>query len=178
MSLAISADSDLDSGIADLRTRYRPKKVTSLFVGESSPAQGTHFYRADSNLYRAIRAAFAAGLGEATVPDGEAFLKLFARKGCWLVDLAKRPVNRLDDGERRAAVIAGIPLLTELLRETKPRHVVVIKRDIAVHVERAIAEAGLKQPPSVLALRYPLRQYRAEFVRELGSFVRENFAAN
>ena len=79
----------------------------TLFVGESSPAQGTHFYRADSNLYRATQAAFAAALGESNVPTGVAFLKFFASKGCWLVDLADAPVNNLAAADRKAGGRCG-----------------------------------------------------------------------
>ena len=166
------AGSDAESGVAELRDRYRPRRVTTLFVGESSPALGTHFYRANSNLYRAVQSGFAAGLGEEAVRSGEAFLRFFKAKGCWLVDLADRPVNQLADSERRLAVAAGIPALAEILRETKPKHVVVIKADIAGLVERAITQSGIK-PPTVLALRYPLRQWRAVFVHDLSSFLRD-----
>ncbi len=160
------------SGIDELRTAYRPRRVKTLFVGESSPAQGTHFYRANANLYRATQAAFAEALGSEVVPAGEAFLRLFATRGSWLVDLADRPVNRMDATERRRAVAAGIPRLAELIAETRPKHVLVIKRDIAKAVGEAVQIAGGKAP-GVLVLRYPLRHYRAEFVRDLAAFIRE-----
>ncbi len=166
------AGSDAESGVAQLRDRYKPRRVITLFIGESSPAQGTHFYRANSNLYRAVQAGFAAGSGEEAVPTGDAFLRFFKARGCWLVDLADRPVNQLAGLERRPTVAAGIPVLADLLRETKPKQVVVIKADIAPLVERAIAESGIKAP-TVLALRYPLRQWRAVFVRELAAFLRD-----
>lgn len=171
MAVSAVALADDESGVDDLRAAYRPRRVTTLFVGESSPAQGTHFYRANSNLYRAVQAAFAAALGE-TVGSGVAFLRFFAKGGCWLVDLADRPVNQLDAKERRQAVDEGIPRLAQLIAETKPKHVVVIKSDIAKAVEQAIGTAGAKKP-TLLALRYPLRQYRSEFVTQLAAFVKE-----
>ncbi len=172
MSATRTVLADLDSGIDELRAAYRPRRTKTLFVGESSPAQGTHFYRANSNLYRATQAAFAEALGSDRVPLGEAFLRLFATKGCWLVDLADRPVNQMDARERRQTVEEGIPRLAELIGEIRPKHVIVIKRDIAGAVEEAVELAGVKKP-RLLVLRYPLRQYRAEFVRELAAFVRD-----
>lgn len=162
---------DADSGIDESRADYRPRRVRVLFVGESSPAQGTNFYRANSNLYRATQAAFADALGSDAVPTGEAFLRLFCSKGCWLVDLADRAVNQMGSKERRQTVKAGIPHLAEVIQATKPKHLVVIKRDIYGAVEQAIELAGGKRP-QVLALRYPLRQWRAEFVRDLAALVR------
>jgi hypothetical protein len=174
-SVANNATPDTESGVAELRDQYRPRKVVTLFVGESSPAQGTHFYRADSNLYRATQAAFAAALGESSVPTGVAFLKFFASKGCWLVDLADAPVNDLAAVDRKAAVDAGIPRLAELIAETKPKNVVVIKSDIVKPVEQAIGLAGAKKL-TLLTLRYPLRQWRGVYIKELGEWLKEILA--
>ena len=157
---------NIDPGAA-----FKPQRVLTLFVGESSPAQGTHFYRADSNLFRAVRAAFAAAFGDETIGDGEAFLRTFKARGCWLVDLATEPVNRLTPAERRALVAAGIPALAETIAATKPHAIVVIKSDIASAVAQAVELAAPRKPPTVLALRYPLRQYRAEFVTKLAEFL-------
>jgi len=73
MPTSSSALADAETDTNELRDAYRPRRVKSLFVGESSPAQGTHFYRADSNLFRATQAAFAEALGKEAVPSGEAF---------------------------------------------------------------------------------------------------------
>lgn len=164
----------VDTDIGDLPGAYRPRRVKVLFVGESSPAQGTHFYRANSNLFRATQAAFAEALGSDVVASGEAFLRYFATKGFWLVDLTDRPVNQIAPRERRQAVEAGIPRLAELIRETRPKHVVVIKKDIATAVEEAIEQAPVKKP-GLHVLRYPLRQWRAEYVRALAAFLRDVF---
>jgi len=166
------ASAGATSTALELRDRYRPKKVVTLFVGESSPAQGTNFYLANSNLYRATQASFATAFGADDVPSGEAFLRYFAKAGCWLVDLADRPVNRLSSSERRSAVDGGVPALAETIATTKPKSVVVIKKDIAGAVEDAIAMAGVRKP-QVLALRYPLRQYRSEYVAQLAKFLAE-----
>lgn len=164
----------MDTGIEELHNAYRPRRVKVLFVGESSPAQGTNFYLTNSNLYRATQASFAEAFGSDVVPSGAAFLRFFATKGCWLVDLADQPVNQIDPKERRQAVDAGIPRLTDLIREIRPKHIVVIKKDIAKAVRQAIELARVKSP-RVLVLRYPLRQWRAEYVRDLAAFVSETF---
>lgn len=161
-----------DSGSDDLGAHFRPRNVKTVFVGESSPAEGAHFYRANSNLYRATQAAFASALGKDRVPSGEAFLRFFATRGCWLVDLADRPVRQMSAKERRAVVGAGIAPLAEMLRETRPKRIIVIKRDIATAVDQAIELAGV-QTRHVLVLRYPVRQWRAEFVRDLAAFISE-----
>lgn len=165
-----SGKSDADTGIDVLRTRYQPERVDILFVGESSPAQGTHFYRANSNLYRATREAFAAAHGDDDVPRGEAFLRYFRDHGCWLVDLADAPVNQLGNVERRAAVERGIARLAEVIRETAPIHVVAVKRDIAEPVRRAQALADAEAEVSVLP--FPVRQWTSDYVEGLAEVLR------
>jgi hypothetical protein len=161
------AGSDAVSGIDDLRAQFRPGRVRILFVGESSPAGGTHFYRANSNLFHATREAFAAAFGADRVPDGPRFLRAFQERGCWLVDLADRPVNRLAGHEREEPVAAGNQRLRTTIEETRPDRIVAVKASIADHVRTAASAVDPDVP--VLALPFPVRQWRAVFVRRLAA---------
>ena len=158
--------------IAELRERFRPARVRMLFIGESSPAGGTHFYLANSNLYRATRAAFVAALGADLVPDGESFLLWFRDRGCWLVDIAAVPVNHLTEPDRRAAVERGIEPLAALLREVAPGRVVAIKRDIEDSVVMAMRLAGVEVP--LTTLPFPVRQWRPVYEDGLAELLKDN----
>jgi hypothetical protein len=164
--------SDAGTGVDELRAMYRPTKVTTLFVGESSPAQGTHFYRANSNLFQATRAAFASAYGEDNVPTGEAFLRYFRDQGCWLVDIADAPVNRLPNGDRRAAVEQGVARLADLVRETRPAQVVAVKRDIADPVRRALA-LGDAEATLLAVLPFPVRQWTPRYIEALAGLLED-----
>ena len=157
--------------IAELRERFRPAVVRMLFVGESSPAGGTHFYLANSNLFRATRAAFAAALGEDVVPDGESFLAWFRDRGCWLVDIADIPVNQLSDAERRTAVERGVGPLGAVIGQTRPNRLVVVKRDIEGPVAAAMKLAGVDAP--LTTLPFPVRQWRPVYEQGLADLLRE-----
>lgn len=158
--------------VAELRERYRPSTTRILFVGESSPAGGTHFYRANSNLYRATREAFGLGLSVALPPDGAPFLAWFRELGCWLIDLADRPVNRSAPAERASAVDPGIPGLAHTLRQTRPQRVVVVLRRIAPAVRAAAREADVDEH-AIDVLPFPTRQWRPVYVRQLAGIVGE-----
>lgn len=158
------------TAIAGLRARYRPATTRVLFVGESSPAGGTHFYRANSILYRATRDAFAAGLAMANPPEGEAFLAWFRDLGCWLVDLADRPVNRSPRRERTEAIDGGINALAETIRELQPERVLVVLRRIAPAVRRAARIAGYDDH-AIDVLPFPVRQWRPVYVDQLAGVV-------
>jgi hypothetical protein len=158
--------------IAELTARYRPTAIRILFVGESSPAGGTHFYRADSQLYRATRDAFGQGLSVVRPPEGTAFLDWFRDLGCWLVDLADRPVDDLSAGERASEVDAGIPALARTLRELRPDRVLVVLRRIAPAVRAAARQAGLDEH-AIDVLPFPTRQWRPVYVEQLSGIVAE-----
>jgi hypothetical protein len=169
-----SPSADAEAGVTELRDSFKPSQVRVLFVGESSPAQGTHFYRANSNLYRATRAAFAAVFGEDVVPSGEAFLRYFQDQGCWLVDLADRPVNQLAESERRQALADGVEGLAKIIRDTEPQSVVTVKRDIVDAVEEAVGRAD--SHAEVIALPFPVRQWTREYQALLEDYLSENLA--
>lgn len=160
------APSGAAGDLEDPGTRFRPDRVRWLFVGESSPAGGTHFYRADSNLFRATRAAFAQALGD-EVPDGPAFLHWFRAWGGWLVDLADRPVNRLERAERSGAVAAGVTRLADTIRKARPTVIVAVKASIATQVRAAADEAGFDG--RLLELPFPVRKWTASYVEGLAA---------
>ena len=168
-SIAGRAAGDNESGIDALRLRYKPEHVRTLFVGESSPAQGTHFYRANSNLFRATRDAYADALGGDAVPAGEAFLAFLMDHGAWLVDLVDQPVNRLSSADRRAAVEAGVARLAAVIASEGPQQIVVVKRDIADAVRRALALSEVDA--SLLVLPFPVRQWARAYRRDLSQFL-------
>jgi hypothetical protein len=137
--------SDATSGLDELRAQFRPESVRWLFVGESSPAGGTHFYRANSNLFRAIRDAFACAFGD-EVPAGDAFLHYFSRSA-WLVDLADRPG------------------LASTIRASQPARIFAVKKSIDTEVREAAAHADYGG--DIVVLPFPVRQWRKVFIRKL-----------
>jgi hypothetical protein len=161
-----------DAGVADrvLRDQFRPETVRWLFMGESSPAGGTHFYRANSNLFRATRVAFAAALGDAEVPDGPGFLDFFRDRGCWLVDLADRPINHLRGRPRNDAVDEGAARLAVLIAEVCPELIIVVKATVAGAVRQAAATAEFAG--EIIDLPFPVRQWRGAYVSRLAQAVR------
>jgi predicted HTH domain antitoxin len=156
------------SGIDALRSQFRPRRVRWLFVGESSPAGRTHFYHANSNLFRATQAAYAQALGQ-DVPSGPAFLHWFQEQGAWLVDVADRPVNRMSDRERTQTVAEGVDRLASLIDEARPERILTVKASIAPAVRAAIAKAGVDV--ELIELPFPVRQWRAAYVRELSAAI-------
>jgi hypothetical protein len=153
-----------------MRQQYRPPDIKVLLVGESRPAAGTFFYLANSHLFFATREAFVRGRGSAAY--GEVFLGQLQQNGVWLYDLAFSPVNQLAGRPRREAVAERITDLVELLRESNPATVVTIKRSLESVVRSAMDSAGISLD-RLVALPFPLYQWREEYVKGLARIFRQ-----
>ena len=151
------------------RRAYKPEKVWVLLIGESAPAGGTHFYLANSNLFRGVREAFARVYGRG-VPDGDAFLLFLQHHGYWLIDLAEEPVNRLDDQPRRQLVENGVHRVSKTIRECQPAVVVAVKKSIERPARTALAVSG--HEADLVALPFPAMGWQSAFAEGLARVVR------
>jgi hypothetical protein len=121
-----------------IRASYRPKRITTLFVGESAPYGGTFFYNQDSGLFREIRRVFQGK---------ERFLEDFKRDGFYLDDLVLTPVNHLVTKNRRTLCRQAVTSFAERLKEYNPKAVVILLYSIRPMVLDAMSEAGLTYEP-------------------------------
>jgi hypothetical protein len=144
-----------------------------LFVGESPPASGRFFYNRNSGLYRALRDAFH--LVDESVAD-ENFLAVFQTAGCYLVDLCRQPVDRMEPEARRTACLAGEALLGRRIRSLQPETIVSLARSIGANVERAALDA--RWTGTSITVPYPGRwiQHRKVFLELLVPHLRNLYA--
>lgn len=156
-----------------LRKRYRPDRVQILFVGESPPASGRFFYQADSGLYRAVRETFLKAFPKLEKTD---FLDSFRSLGCYLVDLCREPVDKMDPHRRRFVCQLGEIRLAGTIRGLRPRIIVTVVGSIRENVLRAEKQAGWSGQQ--VELPYPGRWYRhrVKFRRLLVPLLRQDFA--
>ena len=173
MKKRLAADSEDALAKEALRRHYRPTKVKLLFVGESPPASGRFFYRADSGLYRAIRSTFIKIFPHLETVN---FLDAFQFLGCYLVDLCGSPVDRLYAAERRQACLDGEARLAKMIRQFQPDIVVTVVRSIVANVERAQEQADWNR--THVKLPYPGRwqHHRTVFEKILASLLRKELA--
>lgn len=123
------------SKIEELRHSYRPKRITTLFVGESAPIGGSFFYDGNSQLYRYVKKAFGGR---------ENFLTEFMQKGFFLDDLVLYPINNLTGNERKKMHQEWVPSLAKRIAEYRPLAVVSMLGSISYAVESAIKLSGLQ----------------------------------
>jgi hypothetical protein len=124
--------------LEELRSSFRPRRITTLFVGESAPQSGRFFYSGNSSLFYAMQRAFG---GRAT------FLADFKGSGFYLDDLVRLPINKLVQRERTAHRWDSVSSLADRLMEYKPDAIVIVMRAIKPMVLEAMRRAGIAYQP-------------------------------
>ena len=119
------------------RARFRPERITTLFVGEFAPASGDFFYYGNTALQRHIQRAVEDLLGE----HGD-FLERFKAYGWYLDDLMLIPVNQLTRPERNAKCLAAQDSLAARIAEYRPLAIVSLLISIKSIVDAAAIAAG------------------------------------
>jgi len=161
----------MGSHIENIRLSFRPDRIRVLFVGESPPANGTFFYKCDSNLCHYTQEAFSSTF-DMEFLDAAHFLKFFGDQGCYLDDLSLTSVNIMDKPTRRRARENGVRLLANRIRTYEPETVIVVMRAIARYVKESIGIAGLNLVP-VYSLPFPSMGNQRKYVVKLTEVLRE-----
>jgi hypothetical protein len=146
------------AGMIDVETtraRYRPDRITTLFVGESAPASGDFFYYGENAMLRHMQRATETVLGE-----GGDFLDRFKSYGWYLDDLVLTPVDKLVPSERRAKRLAATESLRDRIAAYRPLVIVSVLISIRSIVEAAGSNALLFGVP------FPGVGQQARFHRE------------
>lgn len=131
-----------ESNLEDVRAKFRPKKIATLFVGESAPHSGRFFYNENSNLYRHMRKAFGGG---------DDFLIQFKGNSFYLDDLVLEPINHIKASKaRKEARLKAVPSLAKRLLEYQPEAVVALMCAIEPMVRIAMQQAQLSVPVQVV----------------------------
>jgi hypothetical protein len=126
------------SSLEELRKSFRPRRITTLFVGESAPQSGKFFYSGNSSLFYAMQRAFGGK---------ETFLEDFKKSGFYLDDLARVPINKLESQKRSMLRWRSVSSLADRLKEYKPEAIVIVMRAIKPMVLEAMRKAHLSYEP-------------------------------
>jgi hypothetical protein len=125
-----------------VRARYRPNRITTLFVGESAPYSGDFFYCGNTAMLRNMRRAIEAAIDG----DGD-FLERFKSYGWYLDDLVLTPVNQLRiRSQRKAKCFSARGSLAIRIAEYRPLAIVSLLLSIDKDIKAAAAAAGSTCP--------------------------------
>ena len=138
------------------RARFRPERITTLFVGESAPVSGDFFYYGNTALQRHMQRAVEDSFGE-----GGNFFERFMAYGWYLDDLVLTPVNQLTKPERIGKCLAAQDSLAKRIAEYRPLTIVSLLIGIQTFVDAAAIAAGSDAPR--FAVPFPGMGQQARF---------------
>jgi hypothetical protein len=125
--------------IEAVRTRYRPERIMTLFVGESPPASGAFFFCGNNAMLRHMQCAVELALGE----KSSNFLESFKAYGWYLDDLVLTPVPKL---KLKTECLRAQNSLAKRIEEYQPLAIVSLLLRISHIVEAAAIAAGNNNP--------------------------------
>jgi len=128
---------DAIASVEALRASYRPARITTLFVGESAPVNGTFFYDGNNSMVRYMQRAV-----ETAFPGTGDFLERFRDYGWYVDDLVLSPINHLKGAERRAAWHGAGDSLSTRIAQYQPLAIVSLLSGIKDIVADAAMKAG------------------------------------
>ena len=136
------------------RTRYQPKTINVLYIGESPPFNNTYFYFENSNLFDKMEESFKTVFKD--LYEKENFLKYFMKNNFFLDDLREEPINQIKDKKLRAEErTKGIPELATKLKIYNPRHIIILMKGIENDVRDAINSSSIAPEIIFPALTFP-----------------------
>lgn len=150
------------ANIEEIRRRYRPKKINTLFVGESAPASGNFFYLGDTQMARYMSRAFS---------DPPDFLSWFKDQGYYLDDLVLKPINHWTAAQRRDAHRSSTTSLSQRIRDYSPLAIVTVLIKIDASVREAIR--GAQWDGQYFAVPFPGNGQQRRFLNEMASIIPE-----
>ena len=147
-----------------IRKTFRPKRIRTLFVGESAPRSGKFFYRGDSKMRLYMERVVKSVLGES-----DDFLNTFKKCGWYLDDLVLTPVNHLTTSERKAKCRKAQNKLAARIAEYQPEAIVCLLSRIENIVEAAKIESG--STASFYSVPFPGNGHQKRFHAEMKKII-------
>jgi hypothetical protein len=127
--------------VEEIRKRFLPERITTLFVGESAPHSGDFFYYGNSAMLAHMKRAVELAFGKS-----DDFLKSFQAYGWYLDDLVLEPVNHLSKPKRIAKCLDAQKSLADRIETYMPEAIVSVLKSIEPFVNAAARMAGSKAP--------------------------------
>jgi hypothetical protein len=145
------------------RARFRPKRIITLFVGESAPASGDFFYSSGNTaMLKHMKSAVEDALGQ-----GGNFLERFKAYGWYLHDLVLTPVKLTKPSERKAKCLEAQNGLANRIAEYQPHAIV----SLLLSIQKIVGAAPNKADSEATRFAVPFPgmghqwRFRAEMAR-------------
>ncbi len=139
--------------LEQLRQQYQPEIIKVLFITEAVQPGNVFFYRKNSNVFRAVKEAFAHVFGG--FENDEEFLAFFKENGCYVDYLCPVLINGLPPEVRQQVRTDGIKPLSGRLALLRPQVVVTVMKVLEKEVLEAVRLSGITSVLFTKAVAFP-----------------------
>jgi len=139
--------------LEQLRQQYQPEIIKVLFITEAVQPGNVFFYRKNSNVFRAVKEAFAHVFGG--FENDEEFLAFFKENGCYVDYLCPVLINGLPPEVRQQVRTDGIKPLSGRLALLRPQVVVTVMKVLEKEVLEAARLSGITSVLFTKAVAFP-----------------------
>ena len=119
------------------RNKYKPSKIGVLFIAESPPSSGGHFYVEETigkyYLFRETMKALELWPSDRPMRKGcdkRSMLNEFRSLDFFLIDTCEFPVDKLRPKERRLSTIRGALTLPARVEALRPDRILIVKKTV------------------------------------------------
>jgi hypothetical protein len=158
----------------NLRNKYLPKKIKTIFVLESPPEGHGYFYDPTGKTSEVLFRAFMQ-LFKYEVTDKDIGLRKLAENGYVLMNPIYTPVNKFPDKEADRLILGNysnfIQDLETLTRGDKTIPIILIKSNILRLLERKLLNDGYNVINKGLLVPFPLHYHIKTFLERVNDLM-------
>lgn len=152
-----------------MRDKYKPERITAIFVLESPPKSGKYFYDPEGLPTEPLFTAMMGMIG-CSPSNKTGGLAEFMKRGFLIVDASYTPVNNLRGRDRDMKVMDGYSLLLkdlQCLTPDKETPLVLVKKNICRLMEPLLKKKRFKVANSGIIIYFLCCGQQSEFRRQI-----------
>lgn len=159
----------------DLRNKYRPDNLVTIFVLESPPASGKYFYDESGRVTEPLFKGLMKALGYKALNKQDGLL-LFSDKGLFLVDATYQPVNEMKGKLRNDTILSDFKNLVADLNNLSPQKkvpLILVKANICRLLESKLTAEGFEVLNGGIVVPFPSTGQQSRFHDQIGKVLRQ-----
>lgn len=158
-----------------LRNKFHPEEIKTIFVLESPPTGGKYFYNPDGHtgeiLFRAMMKIL--DISPKTKEEG---LKAFQKKGYILVDPIYEPVDKIPDKKADTLILENYPAflgeMKEFTKHNLQTPIILVKANICRMLDKKLTEDGFNVLNNGLIIPFPMHYHMPDFEKKVRSLIK------
>lgn len=159
----------------NLRDKYLPEKLKTIFILESPPSSGNYFYNPEGKISEPLFSTMMRCVINFQPTDKREGLRKFCEQGYFLIDATYRLVDKLSPAKKREVIIESYPELVKDLKRTinkKKVKIILVKANICRLLENRLLDDGFEVINDKKVLPYPTG-WQKKFCKQVKQLLRK-----